>query len=205
MIIAAEINSREYIRKEIENSNNRVIIHDKKYYICKPNNHVISDKYDYMSDFKNNLAVVEKNGKKGVINSDGVVVIKPQFDNAYIDAKAIRICNKNKWGIANFSGRILLKPTYNFIEAFTNNYSRAHDDEKWGVIDRRGRTIIRFKYSYLGSLKKDVIIARKVFYGGIDLKENEIVPFKYRTMRLDGDKTILSNSYKDNDNETFEI
>lgn len=207
MFISTKEFHQEAVRQNIEGSDNKLVSYKSHYYISNVRGRVISDRYDFISKFLNGLAVCQKNDKRGIINSDGTIVIPLKYDNCYVDQKAIRISKNSKWGIANIKGRTFIKPTYPFIEAFNKNISRFKSpDGKWGIIDKRGKIILPPIYSYLGDIKDGKMIARvNMVYGVIDTKKNEIHPFKFRRMNIINGVSVLSDSLIKGDNEVVKI
>ena len=201
MFITAE-KSHNGFRREIEipESSNKIVYANHMYYLVSSSGKIISKRqYGHIYKFVNGLAVVKRDEKKGVITINGEEILPPQYDNVFVDNHAIRICMGEKWGIADFHGKIIKKPFCNFIESFKKSVSRYQDENNnWGVINSKGKVIINAWYTYLGDLNKKIIVAMRFSkYGGIDLHENVLIPFNYMHMRIDEQQTILFNSEKD--------
>lgn len=105
---------------------------------------VVPPQYDDVSKaFKENLAMVEVNGKVGFIDVYNRFVIQPSFD-AGIDLDGFShglaaVASKGLWGFVNKEGAWVIKPEYEDADNFNDNYVAAvKKDGKWGVIDMNG-------------------------------------------------------------------
>lgn len=203
----------------IKGSENVLVRSDNgMFYIANPEGKRLSPRcYKEISEFVNGLAVVTlrtgaKTKKvyidgevkrefdvypKGVIDVNGVEVMKPIYEKVHISSDCIRICLDDKWGYANLEGRVICKPNKDFIEKFENGCARERTGELWGVISFANRCLIPEKYRYLGDLRYGKRVAKiNVNFGVIDNRGNVIEPFVYDKMRLDEKKNevILTNS-----------
>lgn len=189
------------------------------YYIANKAGERLSSRcYKEISEFKNGLAIATLKGKckisrvyidgelrkqleiypKGVIDVNGNEILKPIYDKIHISSDIIRICLDDKWGYADFNGRIICKPCKSFIEKFEFGSARVFNGERWGVINLRNRFLIPEKYLYIGELRYGKRVAQNVMmrYGVIDNKDNILEPFEYDKMQLDekNNQVILKNS-----------
>ncbi len=96
------------------------------------------------------------NGKWGYVNSDGEILVKPQFQKTFITDNGIGIVkSKNKYGYIKTNGAWLIKPTFDTAQYFnitnvsygkgpmTRKILLAHvrDNAKDKFIDVRGKSI----------------------------------------------------------------
>ena len=77
----------------------------------------ISPQFDLAFGFEFGYGSVEVNGKVGIINESGEMVVKPQFDNVFIHPKTgFAIIKVNdKWGVIDKSGEIIIEPQFDQI------------------------------------------------------------------------------------------
>jgi len=181
---------------KIPGSVNKLICERGKYYIAGPDGKALSQVYNKISEFVDGKAVFWDDVSSGVINADGKVISKRKYDRVSLDGDIIRICKNDKWGFANFEGKVLCSPKYTFLEKFSNGLTRIRTDEDlWGVINDKGRVIIEPKYRYLGNPAAKQIVAQNIWgFGVIDIKENTIEPFKYKRISSDENQTIIYNT-----------
>lgn len=121
-----------------------------------------SSEYDSISDYKQGIAIVTKNGKYGAIMVGDKVIIKPvynalsEFDNGYAKATYLLENNPEKTErIINMSGQISVKfaetdiflpDEYEWGFDFRNNICVVIKDGKYGVIDRTFKVIHNCDY-----------------------------------------------------------
>ncbi len=125
---------------------------------------LLEPKYDYIvtNDFRlrnsnNRVARVNigakskcyndecSSGKYGLIDADGNILIKPEFDHiSKFDDGIAYVSIDGKWGLISEDGKLLLQPEYDNISKFQEGraeISRCNDKCVWGTIDKRGKFI----------------------------------------------------------------
>lgn len=205
-----ELATRRMISKERQqvhsdqSTKNTVMYLSYKYFIVNMDGNRISKKYENISDFQQDVAIFVKGEKKGAVDVNGKEILGKLYDNVSLDQDVIRICENGKWGFADLDGKIICEPKYEFIERFNNGYARIAFKDKtmqefhWGVIAKNGEIIICPNYYYLGSLDRPSIVAKDIAgFGLIDINEKIIVPFRYKSLRSEGESEFLYNSNED--------
>src|SRR4030042_3076283 len=88
-----------------------------------------------------------KGGKWGYIDSEGTIVIKPNYDFALLFSEsAAPVELNNKWGFIDETGNVIIKPQYDDVKGFSEGFAAIMIDNSWGFIDKTGKTIIEAKY-----------------------------------------------------------
>lgn len=130
----------------------------KKYgYVSFPDKQVIPFIYDNVSLEYDSYAIVEVNGKKGLIDDNGKMIVAPRFDYI-LKSKTSNILFSNigghynghaiqggLWGILAISGRTICEPMYSEIK-MQDNYLIIKQNDKYGLMDIHGKIIIPVKY-----------------------------------------------------------
>ena len=116
------------------------------------------------------IVVKDKNGKYGVIDHSGKVVVDFAFDDISFakipgaKKSVLRVSKKYKEGIVTLKGQEVLPCEYDSIDLTQSKYSagkckffvQKRDDrpyntfENWGVVDERGRVLLDFNYQHNG-------------------------------------------------------
>jgi hypothetical protein len=102
--------------------------------------------YDQASPFRNGVAVVQVDGKWGVINQKGIEVIPPKYDrigdfeNGF--AK-MRVRGFN--GLSNLKGELLIRPDYEYIGYAGNGIYRVEQGDQVGYFDAEGKWVWRIE------------------------------------------------------------
>lgn len=119
----------------------------------------MTDRYDYIGDFNQGVAIVVKNNLYGVILMGGNEIIAPSYD--YISpfkdgyAQAIR---KGECKILDLSGReckhyegklIAIPAKYDSVRDFKNGYACVRLNGKWGAIDVNCNEIYEPQFYFL--------------------------------------------------------
>ena len=180
---------------------------DGKYGIVDTaNKQVLETKYDAVEKiYRNDYYVVTENGKQEVVKKDGNIVLSGNYDK--IEAilqnpeNGIIYKQKEKYGIMNLSGAVVIKPEYEKLKEGASGSIIAKKDSKYGIIDLQGNQKVEFKYQNLSyNEKADLYIAED------DQYENEILDSNYQVkqtgylIELNIDKGYMelnqNNSYK---------
>ena len=180
---------------------------DGKYGIVDTaNKQVLETKYDTVEKiYRNDYYVVTENGKQEVVKKDGDKVLSGNYDK--IEAilqnpeNGIIYKQKEKYGIMNLSGAVVIKPEYEKLKEGASGSIIAKKDSKYGIIDLQGNQKVEFKYQNLSyNEKADLYIAED------DQYENEILDSNYQVkqtgylIELNTDKGYMelnqNNSYK---------
>ena len=121
-----------------------------------------------------NLVTVKKDGKYGIINLNGKLIIDFNFDFIELLEDGYYIYKqKGKFGISNINNNFFVKPKYDNIEEFNDGYAIVKHKSKYGIINDEGKEILNPIYDYVclryssnfkhfdNSFKDGIIIAVK--------------------------------------------
>ena len=150
----------------------------KKY---KTGDVVIPFKYDWVSDFREGLAVVELNGKLGYINKSGKEIVPPKYDEAKFFHEGLAPVKLNgKWGYINKSGKEVVPPKYDNVWDFKEGLADVELNGKQGFVDKSGKEVVPLKYDNVWFFEEGLAgVELKGKWGFIDKSGKEVVPIKY--------------------------
>ena len=150
----------------------------KKY---KTGDVVIPFKYDWVSDFREGLAVVELNGKLGYINKSGKEIVPPKYDEAKFFHEGLAPVKLNgKWGYINKSGKEVVPPKYDYVWDFKEGLADVELNGKQGFVDKSGKEVVPLKYDNVWFVEEGLAgVELKGKWGFIDKSGKEVVPIKY--------------------------
>lgn len=126
----------------------------KKLYYNKKGEIAFSLPYDTVCPFSEGLAAVLVNGKWGFVNTDGKMVIAPQYDEdalGHTPSFHDGMCPINmsgKHGYIDKTGKIVIEPQYDQAWGFSNGLAKVMVNQKVGFIDKNGKMVIAPKYDY---------------------------------------------------------
>ncbi len=128
-------------------------------------------------------ATFQVNGKWGICDSEGNVLMSPVYDNAlYYISDYITIRKDGKCGIANYKGEVVVKPEWDDLILGRDSASVCRDD-KWGVIGDldTGELAIEPHYDFVTAFTSGYAsFERGGKWGIMDREGNEIVAPQYQ-------------------------
>ena len=149
---------------------------------------VIPIVYDRVSNFgADNLAVVCKSDKSGIIDKNGKLLIPciykdAQIPDGLIPDGLIPVKQNNKWGFINASGNVVIPFKFFFANPFSDEMCRVEDKNYlYGYVNKYGSEIIPCKYQDAAQFFHDGFASVKMDnqWGIVNNKGRLIVPCIY--------------------------
>ena len=118
---------------------------------------ISASKYDCVYDFRNYFAIVELNGKYGLINEVGQEIIEPKYDWVYkyedyysniLEFNGVILELNGRYGVVNEKSQIV-KLKYDYVGDFDGDFATVRSNNKWGLINKEGKEIVEPKYNYV--------------------------------------------------------
>ena len=126
------------------------------------------------------------NKKRGLINSKGVIVVEPVFDDINPFAKnGLAVASQNrKEGFIDKSGKFVIEPQFNRATNFSDNgLAAVQVNWKWGFIDKTGKMVIEPQFDIAAQFDDNglaKVYKNTVGYGFIDATGKYVVEPKYQ-------------------------
>lgn len=96
------------------------------------------------------MIIVTKNGKKGLYNHKGELVIPIKYDDIVQPSdksQMYSVCNAGKWGVINKKEEIIIPIEYDGVSLISSGYMYSVCKVgKWGIINKKGENITPFIY-----------------------------------------------------------
>lgn len=130
------------------------------------------------SSFTDEYLIVRYNGKCGIIDRKGELVVYPKYEALeHLDNSSyFKASNGFYHGVIDASGRIIVPIEYDYIGRMREDIIVARKDGVYGCFDKSGRNIVPFEYQeikeYVGGMAR---ICEKGRYGFIDKDGEKIV------------------------------
>jgi hypothetical protein len=131
---------------------------------------IIDPQYNYVSDVVSNedidlgLIRVTSNNLTGLVNSDGVEIVKPIYDFIGIFRNGIAAISLNKkYGYIKLDGNPLVPPKYLNCTEFSEGFAWVCDDTgKWGIIESfEGKLVSKwYEYEQVGPFNNGISVVR---------------------------------------------
>ncbi len=122
----------------------RGLVRDEKYrfYYITEQAHLYDGYYERATEFKHGVAVVQVDGKWGIINQKGIEIIPPKYDkieNFEEGYAKVRIQGFN--GLASLDGDLIVQPDYEYISYAGDGLFRVEQGDKIGYFDMEGHWV----------------------------------------------------------------
>lgn len=181
---------------DIKDSENVYLLASKngKYGILKNNKEIIQNAYEEIEYNKtNNLLIVQKNSKQGVLTLDGKEILPTDFDYILCTGNKITAKKGENVEIYNAKGEKQSIKYDNSIEISNSNYTITIDaEDKFGIVNKEGQTLIKNKYEYIEyAFETYFIVTENGKVGVIDINKGEVIEFKYDIIQKVKDKDVL--------------
>lgn len=147
----------------------------------------------------NSFDLFEENGKVGLKNQQGNILIPAQYEalgwpdqNFFIHKGVIGYRKGSLWGLISVQNKIITGPQFAILAPTTGDQIIASTKEKQsflvkaGCIDISGKTIIPFQYDGIELHGMRAIVynrnQNKIQFGVINLKNEILIPIQYRSI-----------------------
>lgn len=137
------------------------------------------EKYDYITELKNNRRIVIKDGKQGVLDEKNREIIPIDYEQInIIDDKILTVKDK-KMDIRDLGGKSILSKEYDYIFP-KDKLFLINKDGKYGLLDSKEKILVEPQYDRIEKFVKGLAVVQKnERFGVIDITGKEIVPPKY--------------------------
>ncbi|MDX1627401.1 MAG: WG repeat-containing protein [Fulvivirga sp.] len=165
------------------------------------------------ADTRDEYIVYEQNGKQGLKNSEGKVVIPAKYQalgwsrgKVEVVAGVLGFKNEGNWGLLSIDHEVIKKPQFTQLYKGNGEYLVAARVENQyrdylGLISPTGKEVIPFEYAHLDLAGSIVVVARKTSqkfnYGLINLKREVVIPLKHKNISYLGGGLFAVKNFED--------
>ena len=132
------------------------------YGMILPNGKVIEPTFDwihYYDGVDNVLAMVEKDGKFGLLARDGSYILDLKYDQIRgMNRGAAEVKLNGKYGFLRPDGTMLTAVEFDEVSAFVRGTAYVKKDGKWGVLNIDGTYLIEPKYDQVTLGDQEIIV-----------------------------------------------
>ena len=123
----------------------------------------------------------DKEGLFGLKSCDDTVLAEPEYKKMILlGTSAFIVQKKNKFGLMNNKGEIIVPVKYTHAERMLGKYFKAGKGSKYMLYDETGREVLPQEYSSIDLLFGGMLLTCKNFkYGVVDLEGNTILENKF--------------------------
>jgi hypothetical protein len=124
--------------------------------IDKVNNALFDQPIQEYKTIKGNMLWIKADGKQGVIDYNGKIVIEPKYEEDFSEKiysfeKFLTIKNNQKIDIYDKSLTLIKSLDYDYMGAFSHNVAPIRKGSQWGFIDTSWNEVIPLIYDYCHS------------------------------------------------------
>lgn len=172
------------------------------------NNKIINTQYqqiEYNSDL--GIFIVERTGKYGVVNMNGLEIIKPEYSELQINGIYIYTANEEEKKVWSIDGKEVNISFDTVIQKTNAEYFIKSEEGYYSILNAKMEQISSQNYRYLEYIYDDYFIAtnEQEKSGIIDLKENIILDFKYDVIQLvKGENKLQAIDFYTNTTEFYD-
>ena len=134
--------------------------------------------YDFVDNCVCGLSKVQKNGKVGYVNKEGVEVVKPQYDEGLTFNEgfaAVRMASN--WLFIDSTGKAITEAVFGDALSFKNGLAVVSKNNLYGFINTAGEMVIPCQFSLARSFSEGLAPASnaKGYWGFIDPKGKWVI------------------------------
>jgi len=173
----------------------------KMFYLNLDGSKFISSTFEYFpkalntAHFYNGNAIFYKNGKFGIINSKGKILLKPTFTTLGKVSNAVPVTKNGIWGFMDITGKIILDYNFTSIDGFFNLGFIVEFDGLLGLLGNDLKPILSLNHQSIKRIGENYLVAKKDGkYGVYSVAGEQVVPFNFDLIQLhDSDCLALTN------------
>jgi hypothetical protein len=149
-------------------------------------NFIVQPEFEFMFSLGDGLyKVKDTEGKAGVINSKGEVIVAREYDDVFHLQKNYLMVEKDYLnGCFDITGRMIYPPESPLQLFFIEGKSIVSNDTKSGMIDTTGALLVPLEYDSIGYFYNGfTTVTKNGVYGAIDSTGKVVVQAKYTTLQ----------------------
>jgi len=135
-----------------------------------------------VSDYCEGLAVYERDGKFGYVDSTGRVAVKAQYDLAKDFSNGMGYVSKNgKWGYIDRTGKVIIPIKYDYIYGYVWDFGKT-----WAVVEQNGKR---------GFINKEGYTRGQIDYDEVPYGINNFQKGDYELVRKGDKYGVINHDY----------
>lgn len=163
--------------------------------VYKNKKQIIKHSYEEIEyNKKNELFVVQKDGKQGVIDKEGNEIIKVEYDYIMIEEQRINAQKEENYYSFDLHGNEQENTEYKTLLSTENKdyFISIDGQDKFGVVDKQGNRILENEYSYIEyAFDSYFIITKEGTVNVVNVKNKENVITGYDVIQKIENKNVL--------------
>jgi hypothetical protein len=158
---------------------------------------VSTEWFSKVGDFTNGKASFFREGRCGLINMRGEILIKPLYNSLSVDRDAViaQLTSDKRFVLLDSTGTSLTSHSYEIIQPFNGKFYPVRNRGFWGGLNSSGKEVIACTHDSIGQvLDERIVVKFKGKYGVINLNEDWILtPQAGKIQLINSDRYIVDN------------
>ena len=175
----------------------------KIYYLNLDGTKFITSAFEYfpkafdIAHFYEGNAIFLKNGKFGIMNAQGKVILKPTFAALGKVSEFIPVTKAGKWGFMDINGKMILEYKFTAIEAFYDFGFIVELDGLLGLLGNDLKQLLSMNHQSIKRLGNNQLVAMKDEKFGIySITGEQVIPFSFDLVQLHDEDCLTLNNEK---------
>jgi hypothetical protein len=144
------------------------------------------------AEFSNGYVAISLKGKNTILDTAGVKIQFPGYENIGLPAEGLIPVQKNrKWGYVDYSGRLKIPCTFREAYSFSGPNAIVRTESGSGVIDNTGKYILSPEYEDISRSGSHFILSLHGMYGVASNFGMLIAPCEYDRVEVLFDQVVM--------------
>lgn len=165
--------------------------------ILKNKTNILNFEYEDISyNSYNEVFVVQRNGKQGIVDKEGNVKIAPEYESIVFGGIYVNAQKGDEFYLLDLNGnQIENQEILSKIPTKAGHYIVSDYNEMYRIIDEKGNAVINNNYTYIEELDSNYfIVGANNKNGIIDLTGKALVDLKYNSIfKIEGTDLLQAN------------
>ncbi|HET9870795.1 MAG TPA: WG repeat-containing protein, partial [bacterium] len=137
--------------------------------------------YQWIGDFKDGKAAAIRNGKFGIIDTSGLVVLPFRYDGLGPWSEGrVRMAVGVLYGFIDWGGRTVVEPRYEDVGVFSEGRAWVKQDGRFGFIDAGGRVRVPIRFGAVQDFHDGLAAVQDGGkWGYVDPEGHWVIPARY--------------------------
>ncbi len=165
--------------------------------ILKNKNNILNFEYEDISyNSYNEVFVIQRNGKQGIIDKDGKIKIAPEYESIVFGGIYVNAQKGDEFYLLDLNGKqIENQEILSKLPTNAGHYIVSDYNEMYKIVDENGNSVINNNYTYIEEIDNNYyIVGTNNKNGIIDLTGKAVVDLKYNSIfKIDGTDLLQAN------------
>ncbi len=143
---------------------------------------------DSLSSFQNDLAILHKSLRKGILDRNGSIRIEAEYGDARVTGPGtVQLKRTDTWKVVDHDQQVVRKIDADSIAMIGVNRYRLALNGKYGIVDTLFRIIVPVIYDYIGVVQNEqFVLGQHGRFGLMRIDGTMVLPIQFEVVMRDG-------------------